>query len=134
GGHLIIGMAEDKGVPTELIGLDMDDLDAEKNRLDHIIQNGIQPRLIPGHQIHGVTLNQSSRIAIVIRVRKSLTMPHMVTFKNTSKFYSRNWHGKYQLDVGEIRNLFLMSETAIDTVRNFRTERLSKIIAEETPI
>lgn len=134
GGHLIIGVEEEKGVPTRILGLDIADIDAEKNRLDNILLAGLKPRMVPVHQIHSVKLAETQRFVIVIRISKSLTMPHMVTFKDTNKFYSRNSHGKYLLDVGEIRNLFVMSETAFERIRNFRMERIAKIIAGETPI
>jgi hypothetical protein len=61
-------------------------------------------------------------------------MPHMVTFKRASRFYSRNSSGKYQLDVRELRAAFVGSETAAEHIRNFRMERLGKIVAGETPV
>lgn len=133
GGHLIIGMDEDKGLPTNLTGLDIKDIDAEKARLDSIILSGIAPRMVPSYQIQAVKL-QSTRTAIVIAISKSLTMPHMVTYQKTNKFYSRNSHGKYLLDVGEIRSLFLLSESQLEKINRFRMERISKIIADETPV
>jgi len=57
-----------------------------------------------------------------------------VTFKNYSKFYSRNSAGKYQLDVNEIRSAFLLSESAAEHIRNFRLERLGMIVANQTPV
>ena len=42
--------------------------------------------------------------------------------------------GKYLLDVGEIRNLFLLSESGIERIRNFRAERLAKILSKDTPV
>jgi hypothetical protein len=57
----------------------------------------------------------------------------MVTFKNDSKFFSRDSRGKHQLDVSELRSAFLLSETAAERIRNFRDERLAKIIAGEMP-
>ena len=39
---------------------------------------------------------------IIVRVPNSLNRPHMVVFKQWSRFYSRNSAGKYQLDVHEL--------------------------------
>lgn len=71
---------------------------------------------------------------IIIRIPDSLTKPHMITFQYSNKFYARNSTGKYLLDVGEIKNLVLASEGAIEKIDNFRKERLGQIIAGETPI
>ena len=61
-------------------------------------------------------------------------MPHMVKVKGNSRFSSRNSAGKYHLDVAEIRSAFVNSETFAEKVRNFRMERLGKIISGETPV
>jgi len=57
----------------------------------------------------------------------------MITYKNWSRFYSRNSGGKYQLDVNEIRAGFLAAETAYDRLRHLRTERVARALALETP-
>lgn len=133
GGYLLLGVEEAKGVPIKIQGLSIGNEDAEKSRLDQLIQSGIQPRTNPIHQIHIVTLKNSKKV-IVIRISNSLSKPHMVTLDKTNKFYSRNSAGKYLLDVGEIRNLFMMSEGAIQKVKDFRTERLGIIARGETQI
>jgi len=132
GGHLIFGIKQTSGVPSEVCGLQITNVDAEILRLENIIRDGIEPR-IPGVAVRAVPL-QSSRVAIIIRIPRSWALPHMVTFRGHSKFYSRNSAGKYPLDVSEIRALFALSETTAQRIRNFRVERLSKIIAGETPI
>jgi hypothetical protein len=58
----------------------------------------------------------------------------MVTLGGLSRFYSRNSAGKHQLDVGEIRAAFALSDAARTRLQNFRIERLAKITANETPI
>jgi len=132
GGHLILGIRETDGVPTELAGLEIANLDSEKLRLENIIRDGVEPR-IPGVGIREIPL-KNKKVAIVIRVPRSWALPHMVTFKAHSRFYSRNSAGKYPLDVSEIRALFALSETTTERIRNFRVERLARIVARETPI
>lgn len=132
GGHLIFGMKEEAGIPTEVFGLQIADVDAEIQRLENIIREGIEPRIL-GISVGSIRL-KSQKVVIIIRIPRSWALPHMVTFKGSSKFYSRNSAGKYPLDVSEIRALFALSETTTERIRNFRTERLSKIIAGETPI
>ena len=50
-----------------------------------------------------------------------------------SRFFSRASGGKYQLDVHEIRAGFVAAETAYDRVRRLRAERVSRVVALETP-
>ncbi len=131
GGHLIYGMRADEGVPVELLGVDAEG-DGAILRLESLIRDGIDPRITG---IHSTAIKlANSRTAILIRVPKSFSSPHMVRFKNTSRFYSRASNGKYQLDVHEIRAAFLGSETTAERIRNFRLDRVSRIRARETGI
>ncbi|MBN2118753.1 MAG: ATP-binding protein [Anaerolineales bacterium] len=131
GGHLIMGMKEDKGLPVELLGVQIDDTDKTKLRLEEIIRGGISPR-IAGVVIHVVQL-KNCNWAIVIYVPKSWSAPHMVSFKKISRFYARNSAGKYQLDVQEIRQAFLLSESIENKIRDFRLDRVAKINVGDTP-
>jgi hypothetical protein len=132
GGDLIYGMKEADGVASEVSGLQINNIDNEILRLEGIIRTGIEPR-IPGLIVHPVPL-QTTGVAIIIRVPKSFALPHVVKYGGTFKFYSRNSAGKYQLDVAELRSLFALSETTTERIRNFRLERLSRIVAGESPI
>ncbi|MGL5806032.1 MAG: AlbA family DNA-binding domain-containing protein [Xenococcaceae cyanobacterium] len=132
GGHLIFGIKEDAGVPTEICGLDIRDIDAVILRLENSIRDGIAPR-IPGLATRAIPISDD-KVVILFRIPRSFSQPHMVTFKNASKFYSRNSAGKYQLDVGELRTAFTLSQNTIDRIRSFRQERLSMIVSGETPI
>lgn len=132
GGDLIFGIKEDGGVPVEICGLDIPDVDAVILRLENSIRDGIAPR-IPGLKVQHIPL-KNKRAVIVFRIPKSFSLPHMVTFKNASRFYSRNSAGKYQLDVGELRTAFTLSQSITNRIRSFRQERLSNIVAQETPV
>ena len=70
----------------------------------------------------------------MLRIPRSWNLPHMVTFKNLSRFYSRNSAGKYQLDIVELRNLFSITQTISERIQSFRAERIGNILAKETPI
>jgi hypothetical protein len=76
----------------------------------------------------------NTKVALIIRIPKSWIAPHRVTLGGHDKFYSRNSSGKYPLDVGELRIAFNLSETVTERIRNFRLDRISKIIANETPV
>lgn len=71
---------------------------------------------------------------MIVRTEKSWNPPHRVTFKGHDKFYSRSTNGKYALDVEELRNIFNLSATTAERIRNFRIDRINKILADDTPI
>jgi hypothetical protein len=135
GGDLIYGIKEDKktGKPKSLDGLDIENPDKEIQRLNNIIRTGIQPRLPSVTTSSPITL-ANQRFALVIRVPKSWSSPHRVILGGHDKFYARSSNGKYPLDVGELRIAFNLSETVTDRVKNFRLDRISKILANETPV
>lgn len=132
GGHLIFGIEEEAGVPVNLCGLQGIDPDAEILRLENRVRDCIEPR-IPGVSMRTVPL-QASGVVIIIRILRSWAQPHVVKRQRHWRFYSRNSAGKYPLDVSELRGLFLLSETTAERIRQFRAERLAKIVADETPV
>lgn len=138
GGDLLYGIADERdekgqptGVPLDAYGLAVNET-SEQLRLESMIREGIAPR-ISGIQVKTIPGFAKGSI-ILIRVPRSWAAPHMVTFKNLSRFYARNSAGKYQLDIGEIRSGFALSESLPEKIRAFRTERLGKIINAETPV
>lgn len=134
GGDLIYGILEDRdtGIPKTLEGLTIENVDQEIIRLDSMIRDGIEPRIL-GITIKPVKLS-NSKTALIIRVPKSWISPHRVSFKGHDKFYSRSANGKYPLDVAELRIAFNLSGTITERIRKFREDRISKIFANETPV
>jgi len=132
GGIIVYGMDEDQGIPNEISGLGDIDSDSEILCFDNMLRDNIEPR------IHGISIisvpvkNDDS--ALLIKIPRSWAKPHVVNYKGHWKFYSRNSAGKYSLDVAEVRNAFLFSETLTDRIRLFRTERIGRVISNEAPI
>lgn len=135
GGDIIYGVAQDNetGYPTELLGVDISNSDQEILRLESIIRDGIEPRIIPQVITHNMQLSNSKSI-IIIRIKKSWLSPHRVKFKGDHRFYARATNGKYELDVGELRNAFIVRENISNKIQKFLENRLSSIFANETPI
>ncbi len=132
GGHLIYGMKEDAGIPIELCGVQNANRDAEILRLEEMTRDGIRPR-IPGIQFQPISLKRGN-LAILIRIPKSWASPHQVIYQKTFRFFSRGANGKYPLDVDELRTAFTLRETVAERIKQFRVDRLSKIIANEAPV
>jgi hypothetical protein len=139
GGDLLYGVAEKRdaenkttGLPESVRGLAGVNVDQAIRRLDSMIEAGIGPR-ITGIRIRPIDGFPEGPV-LLMRIPKSYAAPHMVTFQEHSRFYSRNNGGKYPLDVQEIRSAFALSESLPERVRRWRDERLARIVAEETPL
>jgi hypothetical protein len=131
GGDLIFGIRERNGEAHDLSGLKNINPDEEILRLENLIRDCIEPRL--NVSIRAIQLS-NSKISIIIRIRRSWALPHVVKFQKHWRFYSRNSRGKYPLDVQELRGVFVFSDTIAERLKNFRSERLAKIVAIETPV
>lgn len=127
GGYLLLGIEEQAGIPTGMIGIELDNVDAQKLRLEEIIRNGIEPRL-PHIDIQPVPLaSKPNNYVLILHIQKSWLLPHRVKFKDHGHFYSRNSGGKYRLDTTELRTAFELSGSIADRIQNFRAERLRRI-------
>jgi hypothetical protein len=138
GGDLLYGVVEKRdsenkttGLPESVPGLAGVNTDQEGRRLESMLQAGLAPR-IPGVRLASVEGFAEGPV-LLLRIPKSYAAPHMVTFQEHSRFYSRNNNGKYALDVAQIRSAFALSESLPERVRRFRDERLARIVADETP-
>lgn len=131
GGDLVIGMAEQGGVPTEVTPFN-GDADGELRRLGDMARDGIEPR-ISGLHIHIVPI-AAGGVVFIVRVPKSYNLPHRVKFKGSNRFYARSSGGKYEPNVEELRNLFLAAPHLQERIRAFRMERIARIAANETPV
>ena len=139
GGDIIFGIADERdssgratGIPAAAEGVNVENISREKQRIEHLVRDGIDPR-IPGitfQQIDGFTNGP----VLVMRIPKSWISPHMVTFGGVSRFYSRNNAGKYPLNAGEIRSAFLASSAVGERLRQFRLARIAKAIEDDLPI
>jgi hypothetical protein len=132
GGDLVLGMRTEQGRPVELLGVDLgaDDVDAAFLRLDQALRSSIEP-IVGGVRIKAVELGED-QLAVVVRVAKSWTAPHRV--KSNRMFYARGAAGAFELDVPQIRQLFLLGDGVQKEIENFRADRVAKIIAGDTPV
>ena len=129
GGDVVFGIEEDdQGRAASVVAL-AENPDQEPRRLLDVLMNGVEPRL-PGVHVQPIAVTGGS--VFVLRVPQSWAGPHRV--KTNQHFFLREGPRKRQLDVPEIRSLFLRSDSQAQKVRDFRTDRLGKLIAGETPI
>jgi hypothetical protein len=133
GGYLLFGVTEnrtgDQGIPESAKGLSDINADEAIRRLESLARDGIEPR-IPGVRVLPI-YGFPDGPAILVYIPKSWAAPHMVKIAGASRFYSRDNRGKYRLDVYQIRSAVLQPESLAQRTRDFRYERLMRIIAAE---
>jgi hypothetical protein len=138
GGVIIYGTEEKGGIPQGIAGMTVRDECTEKikKHLNALVLAHIRPRMVVRYYSVPVQVDKSPDNKVyVIYIPKSWAGPHQVTFMDHNKFWARSdgaMH-KYELDVGQLRAAFLLSETLTDRIRRFREDRTSNIIAGETP-
>jgi len=131
GGEIFYGIDAKNGIPVAIKGVNVSNIDAEVLKFEQVIKDCLEPRI----QFEIGTLSiKPDVIVMIIRIHKAWNSPHRVIYKAHNKFYSRNSAGKYELDTHELRTAFLLSETLNEQIRRFRTERISSIINNDSPL
>jgi hypothetical protein len=133
GGDLIIGIEAAKGVPTRLAPLTLD-MDREILRLEQIAQSNLQPR-IPNLQFKAIPLSGRGH-ALLIRAPRSYNPPHRIVRqgKGQHRFWARSSAGKYEPNVDELRALFMLAPQLTERIRDFRFDRIAKIVGGDAPV
>jgi hypothetical protein len=120
---------EKTGLPEAAIGLAGFAGDADTLRLENLLRDGVEPQVrVQMRAIDGFPEGP----VLIVRMPQSWAAPHMI--KGSPRFYSRNSSGKHPLDVTEIRQAFLLSESLEERIRRFRDDRIARIVAGETPV
>jgi hypothetical protein len=133
GGLLLYGMTEESGIPKDLPGVGSADLDQEILRLESMLRDNVDPR-IEGVRSKAVALS-NGRQALVMRIPKSWRAPHMIVMdgRDNAQFYTRATNGKHRMDLTELRSVLAGSLSRNERLREFRSQRLWRILARELP-
>ncbi len=139
GGDLIFGVVERRdgegkptGTPEAARGVGASvNIDSELLRLQHMINEGIAPR-IPVRTV--VVSGFPEGPILVLRIPRTITGPHMVTFERKNRFYGRTNTTRLLLDVESIRRLFNASADGVERALRFRDSRVAALVAGETPV
>jgi Putative DNA-binding domain len=128
GGYLILGVGEDKdkGIPINIPGLAIDNLDRFKQAIENMIRDSIEPRLF-AYTIRDLEV-VTGRYVIFIYVPRSWNPPHRL---QDDRFYRRNSAGKYILSVEQLRRIFTQGADTLERIRRFVRERVYLINADE---
>ena len=131
GGDLLLGVSEDKGVPTKTVGLTEPNEDGAILRLENAIRDGLEPRIQAELRFFG---DAGGPRLLIVRVKRSWLQPHRVIYKGHDKFYARNSAGKYQMDTSELRAAFTAADRVYQHVGEFVRRRLGELAANATPL
>jgi hypothetical protein len=132
GGALVYGIAQDGDGRAASIVPQVFNPDTGSMQLESILREGVEPSM-PGLQVHPIPVDVEGQAGylVVIHVPQSWVGPHRV--KASRHFYVRDGRQSRPVAVPELRGLFLRSEGQAQRVRDFRSDRLAKILTGETP-
>ena len=122
GGDLILGVKQKEGAADEVCGIEVADQDDERLFLTALARDGLEPRY-SGLDTKWLPMPGTKRGVMVVRVPRSWSAPHRVTFQKVMNFYVRNSAGKHPMSIDELRQAFNLSATVAQKMRAFRDER-----------
>jgi hypothetical protein len=121
GGYLFVGIDEEKGIPTKIIGIDCPNFDRLKQHIEACVKK-IEP-YFSAFKLHLIPL-ESGKSVIVIRVERSWKAPH----RAAGKFYYRTNSGHEIMSVDQIRDAVVSSAGLESQFRTFRRVRTLKLL------
>jgi Schlafen, AlbA_2 len=128
GGVIIYGMESQDGLPVRLSGFPTANCDASILKLEQIIRSGIEPPIF-GLLVRSIPLLPANTCAIIIEIPQGVFGPHMI--KNRGAFYTRSSAGKVAMELPEIRSAFVGAESLAARMREFRGERIARLLAND---
>ncbi len=124
GGDLLIGLSAASGVPTAIPGWAGIDVDQEKQRIENLLRDQVEPRVAV--RVKEIRL-RSGNVVILIRVPWSWAQPHMVRMEQVNRFYYRHSAGKDIMNVTQLRAAFALTTGLKEQVVAFSRERVAGI-------
>lgn len=122
GGDLVFGVEDREGIASGVPGVQLKDVDAEILRMENLLRDAVDPRL-SGVRITWIPLgNSTDHGTLILRIPASVTAPHRMKFKRSSRFYARNSRGKYEMDTHELRQAFTANEALPHRIRALHAE------------
>lgn len=132
GGDLVFGVQQDEGIVVDVPGVEVQDPDAEQNRLEQIaLSDGIEPRL-PTPEFQKVEIS-TGRYVFLIRVPQSWNTPHRLSFQGHGHFYARGAATSFAMNVQQLREAFVATEARIQRIVKFRDDRL-RFVGGNAPV
>ena len=132
GGQIIYGVIEKKGEFAELCGVEVQDVDLLRQKIENMLRDNIEPNL-SNYSINFKNLSENKYL-IFIEISDSYSKPHVVSYQGLWRVYSRNSTGNFPLDIFDLKNLVLKSNELRGGLDKYRFKRINSIISDELPI
>jgi hypothetical protein len=131
GGVIIFGIKEGKdgtgkntGIASNIVGINVPNRDKLLQQIEDTIRSNTDPKIstigIRFVDVDGVEI-------LLIGVNKFISLPHMMTYKSSNKYYKRRNTGKYLVDSNELYELFMNNYFLKERANNFVKERITEI-------
>lgn len=124
GGYLFLGIAEEKGVPQYLCGIDIKDDNPDKFelRLKNYLQK-IEPR-IPNCKFRFIPLENGKHIVIILVLHDAFAPYLHLEDEKNYRAYKRVGNGKMPIAYTELKRMFVQSVALEKEIEKFRKERI----------
>lgn len=132
GGYLIVGIAEVDGVPNQFSPIQETSADDLKLRYFNLLRDNVEPRLF-GVEMQDVPV-EGGGFVLIVKVPASWNPPHRVTVQNHSRYFLRHSSGADEMDVDQLRAVFLNSSQVQARTRAFRQARVDLVKAGNGPL
>jgi hypothetical protein len=131
GGDLIFGVGETDGAAASLHPISGDGVDKVIQRFEDLLKDGVEPRLA-GVRPRWIETGPKGGV-IILRIPASLSAPHRVIAKKSSRFWARHSLGKYEMDTHQLRQAFLGSEEVPARLRALHGQAVSASFGQNMP-
>ena len=125
GGYLILGVQEQKGIPTEINGIEIhdDDLDNYELRLKNYLQT-IQPR-IPKCSFRFIKLENGNHLVIIFVQHDSFAPYIHLENEKDYRAYKRVGNSKAVISYSELKNMFKQATVLEKEIDAYRRDRIN---------
>lgn len=131
GGVIVYGIEEGKdasgkntGIASNIVGIVVPNKDKLVQQIEDTVRSNTDPKIntigIRFVAVEGVEV-------LLIGVNKFISLPHMMTYKSSNKYYKRRNTGKYLVDSNELYELFMSNFLLKDRANNFVKERIAEV-------
>lgn len=124
GGYLVVGVSEHGGIPDEIIGIDIPNMNKDKFELDIRDKlNSIQPK-IPSIKLHFIELiNQ--KFVVIIEIQADGFTPYVYDCSDKPfYFYTRTGNGKRRMSYNQVMRMFNQSLIMQKEIGAYREKRI----------
>ena len=122
GGFFIIGIKEDNGVPSEIIGMEKE-IGGQKidEWIDNVLISNLDEKI--QYEIKVFNIEDEKKVVVLMYVPESAKKPHMITFQNKNTYFIRHNTAVTPATQSEVGGMFMFSKKNKDEFELFLKKR-----------